>query len=216
MRRQIIAAVCLIAQSGGLLSGAYAQSESGPTDVGVVRQSPALQVTSVEIIRFQKEADGGVVLVKALTTPGQQAPLSLVPLSRGPTSDNILDLAALAPISVSNYEDKLVQQEARFIFAGDIAQIKGVRVRSATNVVESNSSHETIDNRIAEDVTKMLVGKKISRNKMQIMADSVPVISTDAARIVKADQPIPDLTVNPARLTIYVSKEEIALYARWN
>jgi hypothetical protein len=199
-----------IPQDNQLLTSATSSSTSS----GNQESSPVLAIESVELIRFPNSTDGGLIFVKGILAPSQTSPGTLVSISDGLPSDQILDLAFVAPISTKRGGD-LARTDARFVFSGGLAAAKGVRVRSATNVIETNDKAGVSLKLI--DFQKSLLGKAItSDDKGNVLVNGDKLDIPVPIRIVRSDTPLSESDLNPTRLTVFLGTDGKVVHSKWN
>jgi hypothetical protein len=179
-------------------------------------------VTSVEVLR--SERSGGMDIIRArgvVTSPAWGAP-NLVPITRGPGIDGVLDLVfiATAPPVPSPLGPFMTVEAILPINHGH--PYKGVRVRSGTNVIALKTLPGFADVPAPKVDCAKCLGKyfvaKGATAPAGVAADNI-VRQEDLPwelRVIGPTQGISNTSVNPNRLTLLLGDDGRIAEAAWD
>ena len=183
--------------------------------------APVLKVTGVELLRSTRPPELDIIRVRGISSTDAWEGPELVPITRGPTADGILDLmfVAKAPTGAVN-PSGFGAVEA--IFVVDHAHpYKGFRVRGATNSLTlrqfpgyTEVPAPTVD--CTSCVGKLFVAKGASMPAGKAAADVVREEDMPATlRVVKSSEGIQKFDADPNRLTLLLGDDGRIVLAVW-
>jgi len=182
-----------------------------------VIQSPVYALEKVEVFTF--DGGGGPTVVRAqayVPSENWSQPQLAITAPIGP--DRILDLTFVATTTGVRATQTFTPQEAVFATDRAMGKIVGVRVRSATNVLNVNSTTGVTE---APNLSLLkcgnLIGLKLVPTKGSRNLDS-EVAEIDLPlphRLVGPNDVISDTSVNPNRLTVFLDNTQTIMAALW-
>ncbi len=201
------------------------QTRGGPQEAdqdSEDRKAPVLEVTSVEVLRSTHGPVLDVLRVRGLTSTGGWDEAELVPLSRTPAADGILDLVFIARTPTEAQEATgFAPIEAIFpIESGH--PYKGFRIHGATSPVTLKTLPGYAEAApVAEDCAKC-VGKYFVPKGAAMPAgkSAGEVVQQEhlppTVRVIKTTDGIANLDSDPNRLTLVVDDDGRIVTAVWD
>ena len=184
--------------------------------------APVLVVTNVEIMRSTRPPDLDIVRVRGLSSTDTWDSPQLVPLTRGPSADGVLELMFIAQapsegIRPTNYG----ALEAIFVVASG-HPYKGVRVRGARNSLSVTQMPGYAEAAAPKTDCSSCVGKYFVAKGQQVPAGRAAgdvVLESDlpaSVRVIGATQGVEKLDVDPNRLTLLLGVDGRIVSAVWD
>lgn len=199
----------------------YAGS-AGEADEAEGAWAPVLKVTGVEVMRSQRPPELDVIRVQGVTSTDAWATPELVPLTRKPASDGVLELlfVARAP-TAAIHPTPFGKVEAIFVVEPG-HPYKAIRVRGASNSVQLTRLPGWVEAAAPKVDCSECVGKVF------VAKGSTPPAGVPAADLVREeDMPtnlrvlrpadgVAKLDTDPNRLTLVVGDDGRISYAVWD
>jgi hypothetical protein len=202
--------------------GPYMQpSGSPPPDVGGP-PAPVVFVTSVEVLRSDRNGGLDVIRVRGLVTSGGWSQPHLLPITRGQPLDGMLDLLfqASAPTGASTLGPFQVVESILPVESGH--PYKGVRVRGGSNVITLKTLPGFAEAAAPKEDCAKCLGKyfvaKGANPPAGVAADNI-VREADlpyTLRIIKPSDGIASYALDPNRLTLLLSDDGRIIDAAWD
>jgi hypothetical protein len=186
------------------------------------RRAPILQVTSVEVLRSTHEPVLDVVRVRGLTSSAGWDEAELVPLTRTPSSDGILDLLFVArtPGEAQNASGFAAIEAIFPIEPGH--PYKGVRIHGVTSPVTLKTlpgyaESPPVQEDCAKCVGKYFVAKGANQPEGKTEAEIVKQKDLPpTVRVIKTSDGIANLESDPNRLTLVLDDDGRIVTAIWD
>lgn len=209
----------------GSLSVPTTSPDDAPSDAGVSANgawAPVLMVTNVEVMRSTRPPALDIVRVRGLSSTDTWDSPQVVPLTRGPSADGMLELmfVAQAPnegITPTNYGTL----EAIFVVASE-HPYKGVRVRGARNSLSVTQMPGYAEVAAPKADCRDCIGKYFVAKGQQAPAGRAAgdiVLESDLpapVRVIGAAQGVEKLDVDPNRLTLLLGTDGRIVSAVWD
>lgn len=201
--------------SGGGSPGQPSTSVGGPP-------APVIFVTSVEVLRSDRNGGLDVVRVRGLVTGSNWSQPHLVPITQGPPRDGMLDLIfqASAPAGAAELGPFMPVDAILPIETGH--PYKGVRVRGGNNAISLKAIPGYAEAAAPKEDCAKCIGKFFAAKGASPPAgaagDNV-VREADlpyALRIIKPTDGIPSYAVDPNRLTLLLSEDGRIVDGAWD
>ena len=184
--------------------------------------APVMFVTSVEVLRSDRNGGLDVVRVRGVVTGSSWSQPHLVPITRGPPRDGMLDLIfqASAPAGAAELGPFMTVDAILPIETGH--PYKGVRVRGGSNAISLKAIPGYAEAAAPKEDCAKCIGKffvaKGANPPAGAAADNV-VREADlpfALRIIKPTDGIPSYAVDPNRLTLLLSEDGRIIDGAWD
>ena len=196
--------------------------QSMPGQIPEGRPFPVLFVTSVELIRSDRTGGLDIVRARGLVTSSNWSSPHLLPITRGNSSDGMLDLIfqASAPPSMSPLGSFMVVEALLPLGSGH--PYKGIRVRGGYNAVSLKTLPGFAEAAAPKEDCAKCLGKYF-----QAKGASAPSGQTAAnivreedlpypLRVIRPNDGIPSYEYDPNRLTLLLSESGQIVDAAWD
>jgi hypothetical protein len=207
------------APAGGPPNGAQ---DMPPPAQEATRPWPVMVVTSVELLRSDRDGGRDIVRARGLVTSSAWSEPHLLPISSGNGPDGVLDLIFQAsPPSTPTPLEAFMPVEALLpISAGH--PYKAVRVRSGSNAITLKTLPGYKEIKHPEEDCSKCVGKYFVAKGATPPAGVAPgdIVKQEdlpwMLRVIKPTDGIPDYNLDPNRLTLVLSEDGRIVDAAWD
>lgn len=179
--------------------------------------APVLAVTAVEVMRSALPGGMDIVRARGVVTSGAWGAPQLIPITRGPSADGMLDFVfvASAPEAGAQPGPFMPMETLLPIAAGN--PYKGIRVRGATNVVALKALPGLAEAAVPKADCAQCIGKVFAfKGATNVPADAIREESLPwQLRIIKVNEGIPSFDVNPNRLSLLLGDDNKIVAALW-
>ena len=200
---------------GGAPQGGAPPDQGGPP-------APVLVVTSVEVLRSDRNGGLDVVRVRGLVTSGAWTQPHLLPITRGEPPDGILDLVfeASSPTDAQPLGPFMTIEALLPVESGH--PYKGVRVRGGSNAMTLKSIPGYVDATPPKEDCAKCLGKYFVAKGATLPAGATAENSVREddlpwkLRVIKPTDGIASYAVDPNRLTLVLSEDGRIIDAAWD
>jgi len=217
----LVLAVPALAQNAAPPSSPNASAtppdQAGTSSVPAGPMAPVLAVTGVEVMRSALPGGMDVVRVRGVVTSGAWGQPQLMPITRGPSADGVLDFVFVAAAPLSGVQPNGFMPVEALLPIANNHPYKGIRVRGATNVVALKSLPGVVEQTAPKADCAQCIGKVFAfKGAANAPADAVREESLPwKLRVIKVNEGIASFDVDPNRLSLLLGDDNKIVAALW-
>ena len=206
------------APASGQAPGQTGSQDGGdPALVAEPGQVPVFAVTSVEVVQSTQTPTVSMVVVRGVAASEGWNRASLIPLVRGIPSDGVLDLVLVAEPPAQTMPATGFAPVEALLPVQPGHPYRGVRVRSATNVVALRQLPGHAGMASPAEDCRQCVGRRLAGPGAAAGGDTVAQGTLPpGARVIRPEDGIADLQPNPNRLTLLLGDDGRITEAVWH
>lgn len=179
--------------------------------------APVLAVTAVEVLRSALPGGMDIVRARGVVTSGEWDAPQLVPITRGPAADGVLDFVLVASAPVNGAQPGPFMPVDAILPIANGHPYKGIRVRGATNVVALKGMQGVVEVPAPKADCAQCIGKVFAfKGTANAPADAIREESLPwKLRVIKVNEGIADFDVDPNRLSLMLGDDNKIVAALW-
>lgn len=226
-------ASALVAAGLAVVAPAFAQTNQGapqnapgsnnaPSDQGTASipggpLAPVLAVTAVEVMRSALPGGMDIVRARGVVTSGAWGQPQLLPITRGPAADGMLDFVLVASAPESGAQPGPFMPIETLLPIANGHSFKGIRVRGATNVVALKAMSGVAETAAPKADCAQCIGKVFAfKGAANVPADAIREESLPwKLRVIKTNEGIQSFDVDPNRLSLLLGDDNKIVAALW-
>jgi hypothetical protein len=191
--------------------------QAGSSAVPGGPMAPVLAVPGVEVMRSALPGGMDVVRVRGVVTSGAWGQPQLMPITRGPSADGVLDFVFVAAAPLSGVQPGPFMPVEALLPIANNHPYKGIRVRGATNVVALKSLPGVIEQAAPKADCAQCIGKVFAfKGAANPPADAVREESLPwKLRVIKVNEGVASFDVDPNRLSLLLGDDNKIVAALW-
>ncbi len=179
--------------------------------------APVLAVTGVEVLRSALPGGMDIVRARGVVSSGAWATPILMPITRGPSADGMVDFVFVANAPLAGVEPGPFMVVEAILPLQSGFPYKGVRVRGATNVVQLKSLPGMAEVPAPKADCAQCIGKVFAfKGTANPPADAIREESLPwKLRIIRVNEGIATFDVDPNRLSLLLGEDNRIVAALW-
>ncbi|MBU3732268.1 MAG: hypothetical protein FGM26_12100 [Beijerinckiaceae bacterium] len=179
--------------------------------------APVLAVTGVEVMRSALPGGMDIVRARGVVSSGAWANPILMPITRGPSADGVIDFVFVANAPLAGVEPGPFMPVEAILPLANGFPYKGVRVRGASNVVQLKTLPGATDIPAPKADCAQCIGKVFAfKGTANPPADAIREENLPwKLRIIRLNEGIASFDVDPNRLSLLLGEDNRIVAALW-
>ena len=179
--------------------------------------APILAVTGVEVLRSALPGGMDIVRARGVVSSGAWNNPVLVPITRGPSADGVVDFVFVANAPLAGVEPGPFMPVEAILPLSSGAPYKGVRVRGASNMVQLKALPGVAETPAPKADCAQCIGKVFAfKGTANPPADAIREESLPwKLRIIRHNEGIASFDVDPNRLSLLLGEDNRIVAALW-